>query len=88
MEFIPYTPPNEGEDLQFTDRDLCWRINPRGLVTPAVIARCVGHSTTSRRQTLSAQPFSPAWVWSSITWLLDARNCAPRIPTVKSHSRE
>ena len=37
MEFIPYTPPNEGEGLQFTDRDLCWRINPRGLVTPAVI---------------------------------------------------
>lgn len=37
MEFLPYTPPNEGAGLLSTDRDLCWRINPRGLVTPAVI---------------------------------------------------
>lgn len=37
MTFDPYTPPNEGAGLQTVDRDLCWRINPRGLVTPAVI---------------------------------------------------
>lgn len=36
-EFQPYTPPNEGAGLLTVDRDLCWRINPRGLVTPAVI---------------------------------------------------
>lgn len=35
--FQPYTPPNEGAGLSTVDRDLCWRINPRGLVTPAVI---------------------------------------------------
>lgn len=37
MHFKPYTPPNEGAGLLTVDRDLCWRINPRGLVTPAVI---------------------------------------------------
>lgn len=37
MSFIPYTPPNEGSGLLSVDRDLCWRINPRGLVSPAVI---------------------------------------------------
>lgn len=37
MTFKPYPPPNEGAGLQTVDRDLCWRINPRGLVTPAVI---------------------------------------------------
>ena len=37
MTFTPYTPPNEGRSLQSVDRDLCWRLNPRGLVTPAVI---------------------------------------------------
>lgn len=37
MTFTPYTPPNEGEGLLSVDRDLCWRLNPRGLVTPAVI---------------------------------------------------
>lgn len=37
MTFKPYVPPNEGTGLQTVDRDLCWRINPRGLVTPAVI---------------------------------------------------
>ncbi|MDI1240040.1 MAG: hypothetical protein PSV26_21370 [Polaromonas sp.] len=37
MNFKPYAPPNEGAGLQTVDRDLCWRINPRGLVTPAVI---------------------------------------------------
>ena len=37
MKFKPYTPPNEGAGLVTVDRDLCWRINPRGLVTPAVI---------------------------------------------------
>lgn len=37
MHFKPYAPPNEGEGLLTVDRDLCWRINPRGLVTPAVI---------------------------------------------------
>ncbi|MDO8371182.1 MAG: hypothetical protein Q7K57_00770 [Burkholderiaceae bacterium] len=37
MNFKPYTPPNEGAGLLTVDRDLCWRINLRGLVTPAVI---------------------------------------------------
>lgn len=37
MIFEPYVPPNEGEGLLTVDRDLCWRINERGLVTPAVI---------------------------------------------------
>ena len=37
MTFLAYTPPNEGDGLQTVDRDLCWRINPRGFVTPAVI---------------------------------------------------
>lgn len=37
MSFSPYAPPNEGQGLLSVDRDLCWRINPRGLVTPAVI---------------------------------------------------
>lgn len=37
MTFKPYAPPNEGRGLQTVDRDLCWRINPRGFVTPAVI---------------------------------------------------
>ncbi|MDI1237201.1 MAG: hypothetical protein PSV26_06935 [Polaromonas sp.] len=37
MDFKPYSPPNEGTSLLTVDRDLCWRINPRGLVTPAVI---------------------------------------------------
>jgi hypothetical protein len=37
MDFKPYSPPNEGTGLLTVDRDLCWRINPRGLVTPAVI---------------------------------------------------
>ena len=37
MNFKPYMPPNEGAGLLTVDRDLCWRINPRGLVTPAVI---------------------------------------------------
>jgi hypothetical protein len=37
MNFKPYAPPNEGAGLLTVDRDLCWRINPRGLVTPAVI---------------------------------------------------
>lgn len=37
MSFAPYLPPNEGAGLVTADRDLCWRINPRGLVTPAVI---------------------------------------------------
>lgn len=37
MDFKPYRPPNEGSGLLAVDRDLCWRINPRGLVTPAVI---------------------------------------------------
>lgn len=37
MTFKPYAPPNEGTGLQSVDRDLCWRINSRGLVTPAVI---------------------------------------------------
>ena len=37
MTFNPYAPPNEGAGLQTVDRDLCWRINRRGLVTPAVI---------------------------------------------------
>jgi hypothetical protein len=37
ITFKPYTPPNEGIGLLSVDRDLCWRINPRGLVTPAVI---------------------------------------------------
>lgn len=37
MDFKPYSPPNEGAGLLTVDRDLCWRINPRGLVTPAVI---------------------------------------------------
>lgn len=37
MNFKPYMPPNEGAGLLSVDRDLCWRINPRGLVTPAVI---------------------------------------------------
>ena len=36
-QFQPYTPPNEGAGLVTVDRDLCWRINSRGLVTPAVI---------------------------------------------------
>ena len=35
--FLAYTPPNEGAGLITVDRDLCWRLNPRGLVTPAVI---------------------------------------------------
>jgi hypothetical protein len=37
MNFKPYTPPNEGTGLLIVDRDLCWRINPRGLVSPGVI---------------------------------------------------
>ncbi len=37
MNFKPYPPPNEGAGLLTVDRDLCWRINPRGLVTPAVV---------------------------------------------------
>ena len=37
MEFLTYTPPNEGAGLLSKDRELCWRINPGGLVTPAVI---------------------------------------------------
>lgn len=37
MSFKPYSPPNEGARLQTVDRDLCWRINHRGLVTPSVI---------------------------------------------------
>lgn len=37
MNFKPYTPPNEGTGLLTVDRDLCWRINPRGLVTHSVI---------------------------------------------------
>lgn len=37
MDFKPYSPPNEGAGLLTVDRDLCWRTNPRGLVTPAVI---------------------------------------------------
>lgn len=37
MSFSPYVPPNEGAGLLTVDRDLCWRINARGLVTPAVI---------------------------------------------------
>lgn len=37
LAFQPYTPPNEGAGLVTVDRDLCWRINPRGLVTSAVI---------------------------------------------------
>ncbi|MES2363294.1 MAG: hypothetical protein V4646_16095 [Pseudomonadota bacterium] len=36
-QFHPYSPPNEGAGLITVDRDLCWRINARGLVTPAVI---------------------------------------------------
>lgn len=39
--FQPYTPPNEGAGLITVDRDLCWRLNPRGLVTPAVIGAIV-----------------------------------------------
>ena len=43
--FYPYTPPNEGAGLITVDRDLCWRINPGGLVTPAVIgAICWAHN--------------------------------------------
>ncbi|MES2400212.1 MAG: hypothetical protein V4573_09525 [Pseudomonadota bacterium] len=43
--FRAYTPPNEGAGLITVDRDLCWRINPRGLVTPAVIgAICWAHN--------------------------------------------
>ena len=37
MLFKPYVPPNEGAGLLSVDRDICWRINERGLVTPAVI---------------------------------------------------
>jgi hypothetical protein len=37
ITFKPYTPPNEGASLLTVDRDLCWRLNPRGLVTPEVI---------------------------------------------------
>jgi len=37
VNFKPYPPPNEGAGLLTVDRDLCWRINPRGLVTPAVV---------------------------------------------------
>ncbi len=36
-KFRPYTPPNEGSALVTFDRDICWRLNPRGLVTPAVV---------------------------------------------------
>ena len=37
MTFVAYTPPNEGAGLVTVDRDLCWRLNQRGLVTPAVV---------------------------------------------------
>ena len=37
MFFEPYVPPNEGAGILTVDRDLCWRINERGLVTTAVI---------------------------------------------------
>lgn len=48
MNFKPYSPPNEGAGLLTVDRDLCWRINPRGLVTPAVIgAVCWAHNNFS-----------------------------------------
>ncbi|MBI2726205.1 MAG: hypothetical protein HYX42_08145 [Polaromonas sp.] len=36
-KFQPYTPPNEGAGLVTFDRDICWRLNPRGLVTNAVV---------------------------------------------------
>ncbi len=35
--FRPYMPPNEGKCLLTVDRDLAWRVDPRGRVTPAVI---------------------------------------------------
>ena len=37
MNFIHYRPPNWGVSFKSTDNDLCWRINPEGLVTPAVV---------------------------------------------------
>lgn len=35
--FEPYVPPNEEAGPLTVDKDLCWRLNPQGLVTPAVI---------------------------------------------------
>ncbi|MFC6280782.1 MULTISPECIES: hypothetical protein [Polaromonas] len=37
-EFEPYIPPNETDGLVTVDTDLCWRLHPEGLVTPAAIA--------------------------------------------------
>lgn len=37
IKFKPYTPPNEGGGPLTVDKDLCWRLNPEGLVTPAVV---------------------------------------------------
>jgi hypothetical protein len=37
-EFEPYIPPNETDGLVTVDTDLCWRLYPEGLVTPAAIA--------------------------------------------------
>ncbi|MFC6282569.1 MULTISPECIES: hypothetical protein [Polaromonas] len=56
-KFHPYIPPNEGAGLITIDRDLCWRLNPRGLVTSAVIgAVCWARShfkmTTQQHQSL------------------------------------
>lgn len=38
LEFKPYIPPNETDGLVTVDTDLCWRLHPEGLVTPAAIA--------------------------------------------------
>lgn len=37
MTFQPYPPPNESDGPLTIDKDLCWRINEAGHVTPAVI---------------------------------------------------
>ena len=65
MFFEPYVPPNEGAGILTVDRDLCWRINERGLVTTAVIG-AVCWTRNNFRMSDAQQLADFHWPWAGV----------------------
>lgn len=61
--FEPYIPPNEEAGPLTVDKDLCWRLNSKGLVTPAVIGALCSVRNHFRMSALDHR--APAWAASS-----------------------